>query len=590
MQRCVIDSQKLDLAQISIINKKINSSIELSELLDVILDTAKDIVKAEGSSLLLADPKTGDLIFNIVSGEKENMIKGLKVPKGVGIAGMVADTGKPLIVNKVQDDPRHFSEIDKNSSFITRSILCVPMEIKGKLSGVLEAVNAININGFTEWDQEMLSYISVQAAIAISNRMLYDNLTSRIKELLALYDISQSISFAEPDESIFNRIIASLAESLEVEKASILFYDDSIQKFILSGSVGLPEHICEKAEIDMGNSIAGFVKKTGDTLIVSDIKKDIKFPFEKRERFYKTDSFISTPIRLKNEIIGVLNLADKKDGQDFTSFDHKVLSTIGTNIAGIYQELTYQKKIKRQKRLSQEIDIAAEIQRKILPNIPPEIAGYKICAFNKPAKEVGGDFYDFFQFDDNKYAILVADVSGKGIPAALFMGAARNIIRAETRVNNQPGRLLTTANRYVYQDSEHGMFVTLFYMLIDPHNNLIYFGNAGHNDQILIKHKSGQIKKLNARGKALGVNSDSKYEEKVEIVEPGDLIVLFTDGVLEYLGKSDIDKGEERLIKMCVENIDHNPSDFIDHYRTKLEKIDVDDDFLDDFTILFIKF
>ncbi len=589
-RRHAIDNTTLDLSQISVINKKINSTIELQDLLEVILDISKDLVTAEGSSLLLTDPKSGDLTFNIVSGEKKKQIKGFKIPKGVGIAGTVAGTGKPLIVNNVKDDPRHFGEIDKKFSFNTRSILCVPMEIKGKLTGVLEAVNAIGRDGFSEWDQDVLSYLAEQAAIAIFNRMLYDDLTSRIKELTALYDISQSISFADPDEEIFNKIIDSLAESLEVEKASILLYDNSKHKFKLTASHGLPEHIRDKVEIEIGESIAGFVSKTGHTLIVSDIGKDITFPFDKRERYYKSSAFISTPIILKSEIIGVLNLADKKNKQDFNSFDHKVISTIGTSIAGIYQELIYQKKIKAQKRLSQEINIAAEIQKKILPVIPPETAGHMIEAFNKPAKEIGGDFYDFFKFEDNKYAVLVADVSGKGIPAALFMGVARNIIRAETRIINQPGRMLTTANQLIYLDSEHGMFVTVFYVLIDPHNNLLSYGNAGHNDQLLIKHKTKEIKRLNAGGKALGLDSNSRYEERVEIYEHEDILLLFTDGVLEYLGKGDVEKGEKLLIKNLTEKINNDPADIIKPFKKELEKIDTEDEFIDDFTILAIKF
>jgi phosphoserine phosphatase RsbU/P len=563
--------------------------MELPQLLTVILDVAKDIVNAEGSSLLLTDPKSGDLIFNIVTGGKKE-ITGEKIPKGFGIAGTVANTGKPLIVNDVKNDPRHFSEIDKKFSFNTRSIICVPMEMQGKLLGVLEAVNAIEREGFSDWDQDLLSYIAEQAAIAIFNRMLYDDLTSRIKELSALYDISQSISFTDPDESIFNKIIISLAESLEVEKASILFYDNTKQKFILTASYGLPENIINKKEISTGGSILGFVKENGNTLIVSDFQKDVTFPYEKRERFYKTGAFISTPIRLKNEIIGVLNLADKKNGLDFNSFDHQVISTIGTSIAGIYQEIIYQKRIRAQKRLSQEINIAAEIQRKILPNIPAEVSGHRIAAFNKPAKEIGGDFYDFFTFDDNKYAVLVADVSGKGIPAALFMGTARNILRAETRFNNQPGHLLTIANQYIYQDSEHGMFVTVFYMLIDPHNNLLYYGNAGHNDQLLIKAKTRQVEKLNADGKALGLKINSKYEERAAVYEKGDALVLFTDGVVEYLGNGDIEKGEKVLIQKAFDSLNNHPSEFINIYRSELEKIDRDDEVIDDFTILFIQF
>ncbi len=179
---------------------------------------------------------------------------------------------------------------------------------------------------------------------------------------------------------------------------------------------------------------------------------------------------------------------------------------------------------------------------------------------------------------------------GKEYRPRLFMGTARNILRAETRFNNQPGRLLTTANQYIYEDSEHGMFVTVFYMLIDPHNNLLYYGNAGHNDQLLIKAKTKQVEKLNADGKALGINIDSRYEEKAAVYEKGDTLVLFTDGVLEYLGNGDIEKGEKVLIQKAIDNLDNHPSEFTGIYKSELEKIDLDDEVIDDFTILSIKF
>jgi len=202
---------------------------------------------------------------------------------------------------------------------------------------------------------------------------------------------------------------------------------------------------------------------------------------------------------------------------------------------------------------------------------------------------VGGDFYDFFQIDDNKYSILVADVSGKGIPAALFMGTARNVLRAEKRISNQPGHLLLNSNKYICDETEHGMFVTLFYMIVDTHNHLITYGNAGHNDQILIKKNSREIIKLNAEGKALGLRKNAEYEEKVIIYEPDDMIILFTDGVLEFLGDRDIEIGEEKLIKIALEYLDRVPTELTGYYETLLEKIEIDDEFIDDFTILVIK-
>jgi sigma-B regulation protein RsbU (phosphoserine phosphatase) len=212
-----------------------------------------------------------------------------------------------------------------------------------------------------------------------------------------------------------------------------------------------------------------------------------------------------------------------------------------------------------------------------------------MSAFGKPAKEMGGDFYDFFQFEDEKYAIVIADVSGKSIPAALFMGSARNIIRAEARIYNQPSRLLTTANKYIFDDSESGMFVTVFYMLIDCHNNLITYGNAGHNNQLLIKNKSKEVIRLNAKGRALGLDKNSKYEEKVAMFDQGDMALLFTDGVLEYLGNGDIDLGEKELIDIVLKN-KYEPDQLVKFFRERLDQKTVEEEFMDDFTFFAIRF
>ncbi|MCU0821994.1 MAG: SpoIIE family protein phosphatase [Spirochaetes bacterium] len=587
--RTPINKKELNLSQISVVTQKINSSMEISELLSSILDLAKKLVNAEGSSLLLTDQMSGELIFYVVTGDKGNIIEGQKIPKGAGIAGYVASTEEPLIVNDVENDPRHFKDTDLKSNFITKSVLCVPIKIKGELMGVLEAVNARDGEGFDKWDQKLLLFLADQAAIAITNRRLYDELKERVDELTLLYDISQSISFATQDDNIYDIILNTISKSLNLEKASIIFNDSNHDRLVVKSSVGLPPVVTGNFEIDTSGSITGYILNNRYPLIVTDINKEPSLPYSKNKSNYNTPSFISIPIQLKNEIIGVLNLADKKNAQSFNFFDLKVASTIATHIAEIFQNQTYHHKIEEQKRLTQEINIACQIHKKILPLIPPEIGGHRMSAFGKPAKEMGGDFYDFFQFEDEKYAIVIADVSGKSIPAALFMGSARNIIRAEARIYNQPSRLLTTANKYIFDDSESGMFVTVFYMLIDCHNNLITYGNAGHNNQLLIKNKSKEVIRLNAKGRALGLDKNSKYEEKVAMFDQGDMALLFTDGVLEYLGNGDIDLGEKELIDIVLKN-KYEPDQLVKFFRERLDQKTVEEEFMDDFTFFAIRF
>lgn len=584
---------KIDISVISSINNKINSRMQLPELLSSIMDTAKEILNAEGASLLLTDFKTGDLIFNIVIGEKGEVILGEKVPRGKGIAGTVAETGEPVIVNNVQKDPRFFSEIDKISDFTTITLLGLPMIVMEELIGVLEVVNSRNKNGFTQHDLEIAAYLANQAAIAIDNRRLYDELERRIDELTALYDISQAVSFENKDLGlILDRIVNSLVQSLMVRRASISMVDDSENTLSLTAFYGLPNHLRPGYRIDLEGTISGHVYKNMDPMIVSDIKCEIPEEMQKNTGAYSTNSFISIPILHNNKPVGVLSLADKLNGQHFDSFDLRVLSTVSNLIAEAAQSIKNQKNMEAQKQLEREIKIAADIQKKILPDIPGEFKNHRLASYNRPARVVGGDFFDFFIFDENKYSALVADVSGKGIPAAMFMGLARNIVRAETRINISPAPLLKNVNRYICRDSESSMFVTLFYAIIDSHNSIITYGSAGHNNQLLIKNRTREAVTLNSKGRPLGIFEDIEFEEKVVMYEKDDMLVLFTDGLIESLAGEglDIDEGQERLIKIAIDHADSQPAELIEALKNLPAEKKSEKNHRDDLTVLVIKF
>ncbi len=565
MKKAETVGQMVDLSLIRSINASITSRVPLPDLLESILDVAKTMIDAESSSILLAEKNSGDLIFNIVIGEKGKIIKGERVPKGKGIAGIVAQNGVPMVVNNAQSDPRTFKRIDEKSGFVTRNIICVPMTVMEKLVGVLEIVNSQGRELFNEMDLEKARYIAEQAAIAIMNRMLYDDLEKRIVELCALYDVSNAISYASRDEDILQKIIESIAKSLCVERASICIYCHDSEKLLLEAAFGIPGFQSGNIYIDAGDSVSGYVYRKGEPLVVSDITRDLPEKITRRFDDYNTRSFISVPISYNNSAMGVLNLSDKMSGEEFDTFDIRILSMIGDRIAESYQNFKNVKVQEEQRRLAQEIDIAAQIQKKILPEIPLHLGSQRIAAFNEPAKLIGGDFYDFYPFDDGSYSVLVADISGKGIPAALFMGSVRNILRVERELDNNPAVLLKNSNRLITRESEYGMFVTVFYAHIDPCLHTVTFGSAGHNSQLLIKKKSGEVIFINARGKPLGILADHEFEAKTLQYDKGDRLMLFTDGVVECLGGSDldVDQGSEELARICLDHIDSGPEELV---------------------------
>lgn len=555
------------------------------------MDVAKELLNSEGCSLLLSDKKTGDLIFDVVIGDKGDIIQGERIPKGQGIAGNVAMTMNPVIVDDAQNDPRWYHNIDQKYQFHTRNILCIPMLVMGEFVGVLEVVNSLNRDRYDEWDLEMAKYIADQAAIAINNRFLYDDLSNRIEEITALYEVSQSISMSNPEDDVMDNICSSIARCMKVRRASMIFFDEEGDKLCIESAHGLPASIRSGHEIEIKKTIAGHVFMSGDPMLVSDIRCELPEEYLSVGREYKTDSFLSVPIFYKNKTIGVLSLTDKISGDHFNSFDLRIITTLSSHISQVYNNLSTQKETENQRRLNQEIDIAAEIQKKILRDIPGRFKNHLLAAYNRPAKVVGGDFYDFYKLDENKYSILVADISGKGIPAALFMGSARNIVRAERRVDSTPANLLRNANRYIYQDSESGMFVTLFYAIIDSHNNIITYGSAGHNDQLFVRVKNREVIRLNAQGKALGLMAEQNFEERVILYESGDMLILYTDGVTESfdVNPGDIEHGEDQLTQLILQYMEDEPLNLVEHLNQIWQK-NRDHEYIDDMTLIAIKF
>ncbi|HRT70290.1 MAG TPA: SpoIIE family protein phosphatase [Syntrophales bacterium] len=194
-----------------------------------------------------------------------------------------------------------------------------------------------------------------------------------------------------------------------------------------------------------------------------------------------------------------------------------------------------------------ELEIARRLQRRLLPDRPPSIPGYDIAADNLPAREVGGDFFDFIPMTEDRWGFVIADVSGKGITAAIFMGLSRTIVRATMTRTLDISSSLQQANDLICRDSTSGMFVTLFYAVPIPEERKLRYVNAGHNPPLLLRKGSDEMVALRGKGIALGVKQNIRLEENVIDIGPGDTLVLYTDGVTEAVNENGEAFGEERL-------------------------------------------
>jgi serine phosphatase RsbU (regulator of sigma subunit) len=240
-------------------------------------------------------------------------------------------------------------------------------------------------------------------------------------------------------------------------------------------------------------------------------------------------------------------------------------------------------------RVQKELEIAKGIQKSFLPESSPKIDGFDLAALNTPALEVGGDFYDFIPVSLDKWGLVIADVSGKGVPAALFMALSRTMIRANATNNPTPSKVIRQANDMISEDVRSNMFVTLFYGVLDPVRKTLTYVNAGHNPPLVMGKSAGDIIMLATKGVALGLMTDVVFEEKEINLHPGDILLLYTDGVTEAINRKQELFGQDRISKIVEENKNLSAQNLINLIEKEVFTYSDGQPQFDDITLLLVK-
>src|SRR4051794_15640190 len=244
---------------------------------------------------------------------------------------------------------------------------------------------------------------------------------------------------------------------------------------------------------------------------------------------------LAVPLVSQGELIGVLNLGPRLSEQDYSSDDRKLLDSLAAQAAPALRvgQLVREQESEaaNRQRVEHELEVARLIQHHFLPRELPDLAGWQIAAYYRPAREVGGDFYDVIPLADGRVAFVVGDVTDKGVPAALVMSATRSVLRATVQRLIEPGEVLRHVNDHLCPDMPEKMFVTCLYALLDPRSGVFRFANAGH-DLPYVKTRDG-VTELRARGMPLGLMAGMSYEENEITLAPGDCVLLHSDGIVE---------------------------------------------------------
>jgi serine phosphatase RsbU (regulator of sigma subunit)/anti-sigma regulatory factor (Ser/Thr protein kinase) len=263
------------------------------------------------------------------------------------------------------------------------------------------------------------------------------------------------------------------------------------------------------------------------------------------------------PLVSHGELIGLLRLGPRRSEQDYSRDDRKLLDDLAGHaapalrVAQLVRE--QQAELRQRERIEQELKVAQLIQQQFLPRELPDLPGWHVAAYYRPARAVGGDFYDFIELPDGQVGIVVGDVTDKGVPAALVMATTHSILRAEAPRLVAPAEVLRRANDLLLDEMPAHMFVTCLYAVLDPASGRLRFANAGHNLPNLRAQAEGEVVELRATGMPLGLLPGMGYEEAEAILGPGDRLLLHSDGLAEAHGPDGEMFGFPRLTKLCGE-------------------------------------
>ena len=282
----------------------------------------------------------------------------------------------------------------------------------------------------------------------------------------------------------------------------------------------------------MSTTVRDRVLVNKESLLVNDAQSDAALKGAGEHGLQSVHSFMAIPLQTGERVIGLLyvDMGEKLD--PFSAEDLELL-TVMANVAAIRIENARLALIEQaERRMESELSQANEIQRNLLPSRPPHVPGYELAGFNLPCRTVGGDYFDYIPYADGRLAVLVGDVSGKGLPASLMMSSLHARVHLLAESGPEPAPTLATLNRTLCAHCPPGKFITFFYAVVDPASGKIRYANAGHNQPLLIR-ADGTSYCLPGSCRVLGITSDSDYEARDAELHAGDTLAIFSDGVTE---------------------------------------------------------
>lgn len=411
-----------------------------------------------------------------------------------------------------------------------------------------------------------------------------DRSVSTVEKLRMLLEITRKISRSLDLDEVLNLVMDTLGSVIPYDAAGIYLVDeDGGDRSIFKSKAlrGYELGRLRNPALKFGEGFIGRVAESGKAIISPDVTADPRY-FQARER---TRSEMAAPIISNDQVIGVFDLESDLLGA-YDEDDLAMLQLLSSQVAIIIEKVRLHEQELERRRLQAQLEIARDVQLELLPDNDPEFENFDISAYVFPTEEVSGDYYDWVRIFEDQIGIVVADAVGKGIPAALLMSFLRASLRAGVQIGYAPHIALSNVSKLLWDSVEDHQFITAIYGILDGTNRTFVFSNAGHNPPLLIK-PDGEFRFVEYGDTPLGMFEDVHYHQHFIRFEPGQVMVIYTDGITEATNADGTEFGTERFAEAVLSGIELPAKKLIDHVRRAVADF-TERKFLDDDGTLFV--
>src|SRR5580704_12152898 len=528
------------------VSRVTSETLDLDKLLANVGSIVKDVISYDLFAILLYNERDKGLSIRYSIGHREEVVRSLVVKLDEGVTGAAAASRIPVMVEDVRQDPRYLNALDA-----VRSELAVPMLARGRLVGVID-VQSTRVKTYAEPDRALMRLIASRVAVSIDNARLYRRVDRQNRTLKTLAHLSQEFSSILDLDELLGKIAATIRALINYDAFSIFLVDAEKQVLRQRFSVRYDQRV-NLDNIPLGKGITGAAAESREAVRVADTGQDPRYIASHAD----IRSEMAVPLIVQDRVVGVLDVESDRFGY-FTEDHQRTLTLLAPQIASSVENARlYEEIAQREQRMDQDLTAARKLQSVLQPREAPELRGLEIALRARPAREISGDVYDFFDHGDEYAVIVFGDVSGKGAAAALYGALVSGLLRILAPRRRSPAVLMQSLNESLLERKVDAQYATLLVALWEPRSRLLTLCNAGAEPPMI--YRGGEIIKPKAEGVPIGLLEDREYEEIEFQTEVGDTILFYSDGVEDQLNTKEEEYTRARIARLLKKNGHESP-------------------------------